>query len=199
MKGLCFERLCGADIATRIEALAALRIGVFRDWPYLYQGSPGYEAGYLEVYMRSPRSLAVLVWDGDRCVAATTAIPLTEAEDAVQAPFRRQGYPLERISYFGESVVLREYRGRGLGVKFFELREAHARELGLDLYAFCAVDRPAAHPARPASHVGNDAFWSRRGYRKRAELSTEFAWTDIGDSEPTSKPMVFWLREAQAA
>lgn len=199
MSGLRFERLCGADIAARIEALAALRIAVFREWPYLYQGSPAYEAGYLDVYVRSPRSLAVLVWDGDCCVAATTAIPLTEAEDAVQAPFRRQGYPLDRISYFGESVVLREYRGRGLGVKFFELREAHARELGLNLYTFCAVNRPLTHSARPASYVGNDAFWSRRGYRKRAKLSTEFAWTDIGETEPTPKPMVFWLREAQPA
>lgn len=188
------ERLRGADIATQLDALAALRIAVFREWPYLYEGSLEYEKQYLGTYLRSPRSLAILVWDGTRCIGASTVLPLADAEPSAQAPFRAADHDIGRIDYFGESVILRSHRGRGLGVKFFELREAHAREHGLDLCAFCAVERPAQHPARPADYVPNDAFWTRRGYRRQPELRTSFDWPDIGESQSSAKTMSFWMR-----
>ncbi len=47
MDRLRVEQLWGADIARHIDAIADLRIAVFRDWPYLYEGSREYEARYL--------------------------------------------------------------------------------------------------------------------------------------------------------
>lgn len=192
---LRIELLRGGEIASRLQALAELRIAVFRQWPYLYAGSVEYETKYLEPYLRSPRSLAILAWDGERCVGASTVLPLADAEAAVQAPFRAGDMPIERIAYFGESVILPAWRGRGLGVKFFELREAHAREQGLSICAFCAVLRPADHPARPTDYVPNDAFWTRRGYRPVPELQAQFEWPDLGETVSTAKSMQFWMRE----
>ncbi len=188
------ELLRGSEIEAQLDALAALRIEVFREWPYLYQGSAEYEKKYLATYLRCPRSLAILIWDGAQCVGASTALPLADAESAAQAPFAEQGYAVEPIDYFGESVILRSHRGRGLGVRFFELREAHAREQGLSICAFCAVDRPADHPARPPDYVPNDAFWMRRGYRKAPHIRASYSWPDIGEREPTEKTMTFWMK-----
>jgi GNAT superfamily N-acetyltransferase len=188
------ELLRGAEIGTQLDALAAVRIAVFRDWPYLYAGSADYEKKYLDTYLRSARSLAILVWDGEHCVGASTALPLADAEAAAQAPFREQGIALDDIDYFGESVILRSHRGRGLGVKFFELREAHARELGLKTCAFCAVQRPDDHPSMPADYQSNDAFWTRRGYRRQPQLRAGFDWPDIGETRSTTKPLVFWMK-----
>jgi GNAT superfamily N-acetyltransferase len=196
---LRLEQLRGAQIASQLDALAALRIAVFREWPYLYEGTPDYEKQYLETYLRSPRSLAVLAWDGAQCIGASTVLPLADAEPSAQAPFRAAGHDIDAIDYFGESVILRPWRGLGLGVKFFELREAHARELGLRVAAFCAVQRPAQHPARPPDYVPNDAFWQRRGYRPAPELRTQFSWPDIGESQSSDKAMAFWLRELPTA
>ena len=39
--------LTGEEIAPALRALARLRIAVFRDWPYLYDGSLAYEEKYL--------------------------------------------------------------------------------------------------------------------------------------------------------
>ena len=39
--------LTGAAIIPALPALARLRITVFRDWPYLYDGAMTYEQGYL--------------------------------------------------------------------------------------------------------------------------------------------------------
>ena len=195
MPGLRIELLRGAEIAMQLDALAALRIAVFREWPYLYDGTIAYEKKYLGAYLRSPRSLAILAWDGEQCIGASTVLPLADAEPQAQAPFVAKGMRLDTIDYFGESVIRRPWRGRGLGVTFFESREAHARELGLSTCAFCAVERPSDHPAKPAAYVPNDAFWARRGYRKVPELRTSFDWLDVGAQHATSKDMAFWLRD----
>lgn len=192
---LRMESLQGAEIARYVDALAALRITVFREWPYLYEGSPEYETRYLQTYLKCPRSLAILVWDGPNCVGASTVQPLADAPLDMQQPFIDARMDLSRIDYFGESVLLRAYRGQGLGVKFFELREAHARELGLSVCAFCSVQRDDADPRKPTDHVANDAFWNKRGYRKQPGLRTTLNWPDIGEISGSDKPMTFWTRE----
>ena len=39
--------LTGTDLDTALDDLARLRITVFRDWPYLYDGDLDYERRYL--------------------------------------------------------------------------------------------------------------------------------------------------------
>lgn len=192
---LRFEQLYGADIERHIDALATLRITVFRDWPYLYEGTREYEKRYLQTYLKCPRSLAILVWDGDACVGASTVQPLADAPRDMQQPFIDAGMDLSSVDYFGESVVLRAYRGQGLGVKFFELRETHARSLGLSTCVFCAVQRSNDDPRRPKDYVPNDVFWTKRGYRKKTDLRTTISWPDVGEATSTDKPMTFWTRE----
>lgn len=194
MAELRIESLQGAAIAGQLDALADVRIKVFRAFPYLYEGSRDYERHYLQTYIDCPRSLAILVWDGDRCIGASTVLPLADAGADAQAPFLAGGHAIDEIDYFGESVLLPAYRGFGVGVKFFELREAHAAALGLKVCAFCAVQRPDDHPLKPAGYVPNDRFWGKRGYVKAPEIVTTFSWPDIGDTESTAKPMTFWLR-----
>lgn len=194
MSPLRYQLLHGGALREPLAALAALRISVFRDWPYLYEGTLDYEREYLETYARCPQSLAVLVWDGDRCVGATTALPLQQAESAMRAPFEQAGLAVQDILYFGESVLLRPYRGRGIGVAFFEQREAHARSLSLQTCAFCAVVRPEQHPAKPADYIANDRFWLKRGYRRRPELQCQLDWQDIDQPAPTRHSLTYWTK-----
>jgi len=195
MTALRIESLHGKAIERHLDALAALRIRVFHDWPYLYDGTMDYERHYLRTYIDCPDSLAVIVYDGDMAVGATTSLPLAAAEAEMQAPFRDAGMDLAAIHYFGESVVLKSHRGHGLGVRFFQRREAHARALRQYLCTFCAVERPADHPRKPADYLPNDRFWAKRGYARHPELTTTFPWLDIGESQPTSKHMTFWMRD----
>ena len=195
MIDLRLEYLRGEQIKERLHPLAALRIAVFRDWPYLYNGSFEYEAHYLESYIRSPQSLIVLAWDVDECVGATTVLPLAEAESEWQRPFIEKGFDLSKIDYFGESMLRKPYRGRGYGVQFFKVREAHAHELKLPICVFAAVERPGNHPAKPADYVPYDTFWTHRGYYKMTDMVTAFSWPDIGTNESTQKLMTFWMRE----
>jgi len=81
---------------------------------------------------------------------------MTAETPEVIRPFLEHGYDPERIFYYGESVLLRAYRGQGLGKQFFVEREDHARSLNrFDLLCFCAVERPLDHPAgRPITSAG---------------------------------------------
>ena len=123
------QLLQGPRIAPHIDDLARLRIEVFREFPYLYDGNFDYEAEYLGTYVRSEDSLCVLVRDQGRVVGASTALPLSDETGEFQQPFIEAGWDPARIFYLAESVVLPAWRGRGLGVRFFAEREAHARRL----------------------------------------------------------------------
>jgi len=187
--------LRGGEIAPWLDALGGLRIRVFREYPYLYEGSLEYERDYLDIYQKSACSLVVIVTDGDgEAIGATTCIPMEDESAAFQQSFFDAGHEVADILYFGESILLPEWRGRGIGGKFFDLREAHARELGRSLTTFCAVDRPADHPLRPPGHRDLHGFWHARGYIRRLELQATFSWKETGELAESPKSLTFWTR-----
>ncbi len=53
------EVLTGAALDAALDDVAGLRIGVFREWPYLYDGDLDYERGYLETYRASNAAILV--------------------------------------------------------------------------------------------------------------------------------------------
>ncbi len=101
---------------------------------------------------------------------------------------RPAGFDIASIFYCGELVLDPAYRGHGLGHRFFDLREAHARALGgFHSITFCAVVRPPDHPLRPAEYRPLDAFWRKRGYAPVDGLIASFSWKDIDQAGATNK------------
>ena len=96
----------GFAVEPWLDELAELRIQVFRDFPYLYEGDRDYERRYLDRYAQSDRSVFVLALEFNRLVGAATALPLMDADEEFQAPFRQLGAELGSVFYFGESVLL---------------------------------------------------------------------------------------------
>jgi GNAT superfamily N-acetyltransferase len=185
----------GAQIAPYLDAVAALRIAVFHDWPYLYAGDRDYEKQYLATYAKSPESLFVLAFDGERVIGASTGIPLSDETAAFQKPFRDLGIAVNDVFYFGESVLLRDYRGHGLGHRFFDERENYARRLGrFAITGFCSVERAANDPRRPVGHRDNDVFWIKRGYTRQDDMFCELDWQEIDAAQPSPHRLRFWLR-----
>lgn len=186
--------LTGADFETVLDQVADLRIAVFRDWPYLYDGDPGYERKYLSSYSGSADAIVVGAFDGPRLVGAATGTPMEDHAAEFGAAFDGSGFDVPGIFYCAESVLLPAYRGQGLGHAFFDAREAHALRLGRRYSAFCRVLRPADHRLRPDGYRPLDAFWQKRGYRPLPGVVAEYRWKDLGAAEETAKPMEFWLR-----
>jgi GNAT superfamily N-acetyltransferase len=186
--------LHGQEINDVIPELAALRIRVFRDFPYLYDGNETYERAYLATYTECPDSIVVLCWDGDTLVGASTGLPLSAEVDEFRTPFLNAGINDKALFYCAESVLLHEYRGRGVYRQFFEAREAHARALGLTGCVFCAVERPEDHPLRPNSYQSLNSVWRHMGYQSMLGILTSFSWKDINEDTESAKPMQFYLK-----
>ncbi len=188
------ETLTGQSLDAALEDVAKLRISVFRAWPYLYDGDLDYERGYMDSYRNSDAAVVVGAFDGTRLVGAATGTPMEDHAGDFAAAFDGTGENLGRIFYCAESVLLPEYRGKGIGHRFFDLREAHATDLGRAKSAFCGVIRPGDHPDRPADYVPLDGFWRKRGYRPLAGAVARFRWKDVGQREQTPKELQFWIR-----
>ena len=178
-----------------IPALSDLRIRVFRSWPYLYDGSAEYEAAYMAEFVREPGSVLVGARDGDAIIGAATASPLEGQKPDIQNPFCDQGLDIAQIFYFGESVLLPQYQGQGIGHQFINAREDAARAAGARKTAFCAVVRPDDHPMRPETPRDLHPFWRARGYAPVPGLTGTLEWQDLGDDFESAHVMQFWMRD----
>lgn len=185
----------GADLKAVMPELARLRIIVFRDWPYLYDGTLEYEEEYLAKFAAAPGAVCVLARDGDQVVGASTGAPMIEHADEFGAPFKAAGYDISKIFYCGESVLLKSHRGHGVGKEFFSHREAQAHRLGGFTHAtFCRVVRPDDHPLKPSDYIPLDRFWNKLGYTPVDGILATYPWKDVGHEDETEKKMQFWMK-----
>ncbi len=187
------EIATGAAVLPLLPELARLRVKVFRDFPYLYDGDAAYEQQYMRIYAETPGAAVIVARDGAQIVGAATCLPLAAEHDSVQKPFLDAGIDVSTIFYFGESVLEAAYRGQGIGVAFFAAREAQA--VGFSTTAFCAVQRPEDHPLRPKNYVPLNDFWQHRGYRPRPDLICSMSWRDVGDADSREKSLMFWTKD----
>jgi len=188
------RELAWPEVAARLDEIAALRIEVFRAWPYLYDGDLDYERAYLRPLLDSPQAIVVGALDGGRLVGCATGTPLADHADDFALALAGTPYRLSDIFYCAESVLLPDFRGQGVGHRFFDIREGHAARLGCAQIAFCAVQRPHDHPARPAGYRPLDPFWRARGYAPVPGAMAHFAWRDLGEATETRKPMQLWMK-----
>lgn len=189
------ERLAGAALTDWLEELAALRLAVLGEFPYLYPGSAAYEERYLSDLGSLPGGLILAAFDRNRMVAAVTGVPLDQELDALRDPFAHAGRDPGSIFCFGELVVLPSHRGRGIGTALLQMGEAHIREADrFASAAFGEIVRSTDHPRRPKTYRTPDAAWHRLGYRLEPEIGGTLSWCDAGDRDETAKPLRFWVK-----
>lgn len=194
------ETLSGQQLTAALPAVARLRIAVFREWPYLYEGSLAYEEKYLAEFAKAPDAVIVAAWDKDQIVGAATAAPLAQHTTQFLQLFDARGYDPQRVFYFGESVLLPAWRSKGLGHGFFDHREAAARRAsnergeGYKHAAFCSVVRAVNDSHRPVGYTPLDAFWRKRGFEMVPGMIGSYSWREIGSDAETDHAMQFWLK-----
>jgi GNAT superfamily N-acetyltransferase len=198
MNNMTIKVCKGREAKNYLPQIAELRMEVFRDFPYLYEGSVKNEEEYLGRYMEAPGFMTILAIDKQKIVGVSTCLPLEEEIEEITKPFNAEGISLESVLYFGESVLKKEYRGQGIGVAFFDARETYGKELGRDFCYFCAVIRPEDHPLKPEGYKNLHSFWKKRGYQP-TDLYCTLDWVDLGDSEKSDKTLQFWKKEIKKA
>ena len=109
--------------------------------------------------------MIVVATDAGEAIGAATAAPMKGQNPMSQRPSSSAAMISKKLFYFGESVLKRAYRGRGIGHAFFDQREAAARATpGVELATFSGVVRSPDDPRRDPNYRPLDGFWRKRGY-----------------------------------
>lgn len=187
--------LTGPAVEASLEALAALRIDIFREYPYLYDGIRDDELKYLRHYMETPHAFVIAVNDSDSMIGAATGTPLCYEPEDIIYRFAGTSYPVTETFYVGELLFYPAYRNGGLGLRLLEKIEEYVCTLGTYRYLTCAtVVRPDNHTQCPEIYVPINRFLARSGFNKLSDVTTSFAWREI-DGTSRDHPMQFWVKE----
>ncbi len=188
------KQFIGEQIMEVAEQFATLRIEVFKEFPYLYEGNFEYELSYIKTYSSSPNAMLFALYNESEMIGATTCIPLEEETLEVKTPFIERNLDTDAFIYFGESLLLPSYRGLGFGKLFFKKREEHAKTIGKSMACFCSVNRVNEHPLRPLDYSDNAIFWQKQGYTEQTGMHCEMIWKDLDTADETVKTLTFWTK-----
>lgn len=183
----------GKDIFPFTDSLASLRLEIFREYPYLYEGNMEEERKYLKMYYQSKQSLIVLAKDHETIIGVITGLPLLEATDEIKEVFVQNKVAMEGIFYLGEIVLLKKYRKTNIAFRLFKEFENEIKSKKLyQQMAMCEVERPDADTKKPLDYAATNK--QSKDFVQHKDLVTSFSWKDIGDSVKTQKKMRFWMK-----
>ena len=87
----------GTNALPYLSDLARLRIEVFREFPYLYDGTVASEEALLSTFAESEESIFVIAFADGEMVGVSTGIPLREEPIAVRQPWETGGHTIEEM------------------------------------------------------------------------------------------------------
>lgn len=187
--------LTGFAIESCLDDLASLRIKIFREYPYLYDGVREDELKYLRLYMDTPDAFVISVKDAGNMIGAATGVPLRYEQDSLIAPFKGTSYSVDELFYVGELLFYPKYRACGLGIRLLEQVVERVRSLDNYRYLTCAtVVRPEQHVLCPENYIKIDRFLARTGFVLLPGVTTSFAWKEA-DGNNYDHLMQYWIKE----
>ncbi|MDZ4184332.1 MAG: GNAT family N-acetyltransferase [Desulfuromonadales bacterium] len=194
-KKMTEQLLTGAAIAEARDEVATLRLEIFREYPYLYQGRREDELKYLGTYAEAPDACVILAYDGDAVIGAVAGMPLIHEDVQMLDAFAGTAFPLDEAYYVGELLFRPAYRNSGLGQKLLIRLESHVHSLGGYRTLTCAtVERFDDHPLRPRDYIPITRFLVRTGFARLSGVTTHFMWREI-DGILRDHPMQFWDKQ----
>jgi GNAT superfamily N-acetyltransferase len=185
----------GAHIKTYIHSIAKLLEEVFREYPYLKETNIEQQIKYIKDAAAHKESIAVLIFDNTTLVGASIGLPLVAECKEIHHPFLERAISIPSYYFFSASVLLKPYRGRGIGHHFFDVREAHVQHHKKYAHiCFCVPLRPEDDLEKPEDYLKLDDFWRKRGYIHQPDMLCELPWTAVHTQRSESKTMIFWIK-----
>lgn len=187
------------SINTLIPFIATQRITMFKQYPYLYQGTSDGEYEYLSWFAQLPTSTVAVAYDGEIPIGFLTGSALIDFESHFHGSadlFRNAGLDSESYYYFGEVIVLPAYRDNSICRHLFAALEQHARDHGFSAVCF-TCEQHEQHPLKPANYKELGPLFTKLGYSKTG-LTILFDWDTIQPDGSIAKmfhPLTYWMKD----
>lgn len=194
MSSVQIEVLKGKEVLPYLSDLATLRISEFKNYPYLYDGNIEREGEYLSTYAKCKDFVMLVMLDQEKVIGATTGLPMKEEDDDFKAAFDGAKYDINDIFYIGETIILPQYRNKGLSRRMLKKIEQQAKDQGYRLLSLATINRSSDDIRQPKDYISVDGLWQKYGYEKQADIKASLSWCEVGQSEETIQEMIFWLK-----
>jgi len=189
----CFN---GAGLKPHLHSVAKLRMEVLREYPYFKEPDLEQELTYLRKVAACRESIDVLIFDNTTLVGASLGYPLSLENSEIQRPFKEKHLETDYYYFFGESTLLKQYRGRGIGHHFFDAREAHVSHYQKYKHiCFCVPEDLETNPERPKDYIPLSDFWRKRGYIQFPDMKSTLSWKRVGETQQAEKTLCFWIKD----
>ncbi len=188
-----YKKIQGQEIQDYIDDIARLRIQVFREFPYLYDGNEVYEKEYLKKFAEINESIVVLALDNDKVIGAFTSLPMRFEQEGVKREIPSDW--IENAFYLSEIVLEKTYRKQGIGRTMFQMMLDKINTLqNYNRILFAAIERDENHPNKPLDYITNDKIWNKQGFQK-THFHSEISWKEINEETESSKKLSIWEKE----
>lgn len=184
----------GSSLKPYLHAIAKLRMEVFKEYPYFETPDLDREIHYLKHISTCKETIGVLIFDGTTLVGVSLGCPLAIEDPLFLTPFNERHLDISSYFYFGDSALLKEYRGRGIGHHFFDAREAHVAHYKKYKHICFSVPNCPDHK-RPQECFPLDDFWRRRGYHHHPEMHCHLLWQDVEEGKPAERTLTYWIKD----
>ncbi|NDD58312.1 MAG: GNAT family N-acetyltransferase [Chlamydiae bacterium] len=192
---LTLKTFIGPSIKPYLHSIARLSVEVFQEYPYFCDTHIENEIDALQKYPQCDSSIAVILFEGSKVVGAATGLPMHQESSFLQTPLISREINPKTLFHFGEALLLRPYRGRGVGHHFYEIREEYARKLGYEQVCFYMKDTNESEPLRPPEFYPLDEFWRKRGFVHHREIKLMLPWKDLFESSDSLKECSYWIKK----
>lgn len=188
-EGLVIKTFQGKDISPHVKAITDLCLIIYKEKPYLYEGTEEEYRPFIEYYADSETNRACLLFDESKPVGVAIGMPLHAMRDKYREPFlsmRPEENP-DELFYLGELLLLKDYRGNNLGKQMYLECERLATQEGFKKICFCKIDEPE-------SDQSLDGFWKKLGFEKCEEGTFVVYWKNVGESDESPHQMRYWIK-----
>lgn len=195
MTDIHIRSFTGSQLKPYLHGLMKIRTEVFREYPYFEEPDLQRELQHLSKIISCKETIGVLIFDHTTLVGVSFGYPLSlEAEEILQ-PFHDLKIDIDKYFFFGDSALLKKYRGRGIGHHFFDAREAHVQHYQkYEHICFYFLDKIEEIPSKPADYIPLFDFWRKRGYNHHPEITNKVHWKETGSLIPIERQVSFWIK-----
>lgn len=180
----------GSEIGSRTQEITSLLNNLYQKYPYLYDGNDS----DLNSYAQSKQGIISIAFDGNKVIGIAAGLPLSQADEKYQQPFRKKGENIDKIFYLGELLVTPEYTGKGLGQQMTKNVEQFAKEKGFTSITAQAIDEKTVKGSAPKDHYSMTNILKKLDYQERPDINLISYWTNVNESKDTPHQMVYWTK-----
>ena len=189
----------GNEITPYVSDITQLSLQIYREYPYLYEGTEEEYLPFIQRYSESNDGIASILFDDKKLIGVCIGMPLNEMRDNYLGNFSSiTKEELDSLYYLGEFLLLKQYRSQGNGKQMYTSFENEVIKKSLyKTLCFCKIQEFLEHPSQPDNYFSMNNFWKQSEYVAREDLSFNVDWVNVNETTLSPHQLYFWFKPLQ--